>query len=339
MNEEQFTRLSCSELRVNDLLVARMPDPVGRACLVPDGLPRSATVVDVAIVRSGDELLQRFLCLVVNDASFRQQAQSLLTGTTRQRISRGNLSKIAFKLPPLPVQRRIVDLMAHLDNQIANLRTERDAAEELVQALVRHSLSTFLDTQTVSLDTLVKDGVVELGRGHVISKIDLTENPGEFPVYSSAKANNGSIGAYGLHMFDEELITWSVDGGGHLFHRPKHKFSVTNIGGYLRILQPDVVSYKYLSVVLRDLHSRLVFDWQSKAHPSVIRFAYSTIPLPAIELQNGVERLITPSESLTAVLALEIDRLMMLRASLTSCLLSCEIQIPDAYDSLLDGVA
>jgi type I restriction enzyme S subunit len=139
-----------------------------------------------------------------------------------------------------------------------------------------------------TLDELVNSGVVVLGRGNVISKRDMEAEPGPYPVYSSAQNNDGRIGSYNKYMFDEELITWSVDGGGHVFYRPQHKFSVTNIGGYLRILDSTKFLYPFLAAVLQKLHSQHVFDWQNKAHPSVIRKLYNSIPLAPIAEQRRI---------------------------------------------------
>jgi len=70
---------------------------------------------------------------------------------------------------------------------------------------------------------------IELTRGNVISQQDMIESPGSYPVYSSSIQNGGMFGRYGHYMYNEELITWSVDGGGNFFYRPNHKFSVTNV--------------------------------------------------------------------------------------------------------------
>jgi type I restriction enzyme M protein len=140
----------------------------------------------------------------------------------------------------------------------------------------------------VSLQDLVDEGIVSLGRGNIISKIDMAEMPGSYPVYSSAKENDGKFGEYGKFMFDEELITWSVDGGGRIFHRPRHRFSVTNVGGTLRINDRNKLDYHYLYRVLTYLHSQVTFDWVQKAHPSVIRRIYSEIPLPPLEVQREI---------------------------------------------------
>ncbi len=117
-------------------------------------------------------------------------------------------------------------------------------------------------------------GEIELGRGNVISSIDLTVFLGDYPVYSSSAVGAGEFGRYGRFMFDEELITWSIDGGGRPFYRPKHRYSVTNVCGYLRIKSSGAWNYRYLHALLEKLQSGIQFDYQMKAHPSVIRELY-----------------------------------------------------------------
>ena len=141
---------------------------------------------------------------------------------------------------------------------------------------------------TFSLHEIIERGWVELGRGKVISKLDIAAKPGPYPIYSSAKDGDGKFGEYGEYLFDEELITWSVDGGGRLFYRQKHKFSVTNVGGFLRIIDRSVFDYKYLWYALTLAHSRVVFDWVKKAHPSTIRKEYKDIPVPTLPEQQRI---------------------------------------------------
>ncbi|MDQ7074088.1 MAG: hypothetical protein Q9O24_02820 [Gammaproteobacteria bacterium] len=44
MNNIQFSKLRCTELKKEDILIARMPDPIGRACLFPNEDQRCVTV-------------------------------------------------------------------------------------------------------------------------------------------------------------------------------------------------------------------------------------------------------------------------------------------------------
>jgi type I restriction enzyme S subunit len=142
------------------------------------------------------------------------------------------------------------------------------------------------------LDDYITSGVIELTRGNVISKIDIQHNPGDNPIYSSSIHKEALFGRYNPFMFDEELITWSVDGGGNFFYRPKHKFSVTNVSGILRILKKDRLIYKYLFYLLDWEHSFFKFDYQTKAHPSVIRRMYDILE-PSIFEQKKIVDVLT----------------------------------------------
>jgi type I restriction enzyme S subunit len=126
---------------------------------------------------------------------------------------------------------------------------------------------------TVTLDSEINRGNIKLGRGNIISSIDIARNPGDYPIYSSSAKGTGEFGRYGDYMFDEELITWSVDGGGRFFFRPKHKFSVTNVSGFMRI-DADIWDRKFVYYSLDFQHQKITFDYQTKAHPSVIRTLY-----------------------------------------------------------------
>lgn len=106
-------------------------------------------------------------------------------------------------------------------------------------------------------------------------------------------------------MFDEPLITWSVDGGGRFFFRSKHKYSVTNVCGYMRVKGNDW-DQRYVYYSLDYQHSKLFFDYQSKAHPSVIRKIYTLKPLSKpeqskiAEVLSTVDRAIAQTEALIA---------------------------------------
>ncbi|MCB2212998.1 restriction endonuclease subunit S [bacterium] len=146
------------------------------------------------------------------------------------------------------------------------------------------------------LDQFIRDGSIELGRGNIISRVDIYQDPGPYPIYSSSAKGDGAFGHYGSYMFDEELITWSVDGGGRLFYRPKHKFSVTNVSGYLRIKSHDL-DYRFVHYMLDHQHGEAVFDYQDKAHPSVIRSRYYLVPLP-IQEQRKIAAVLTTVDNL-----------------------------------------
>lgn len=102
-------RLGCTLLAPGDVLVARMPDPLGRACEFPGDPRPCVTVVDVAIVRPDKRsIVPTWLMWAINSRPVRTEVESLKAGTTRKRISRKNLASITLAVPPVGEQRRIV---------------------------------------------------------------------------------------------------------------------------------------------------------------------------------------------------------------------------------------
>jgi type I restriction enzyme S subunit len=167
---------------------------------------------------------------------------------------------------------------------------------------------------TKKLSKCVEEGLIELKRGIVISEKDMKECPGPYPVYSSSSQNNGFFGTYGRYMFDEELITWSVDGGGYFFYRPKHKFSVTNVVGILRLLTDELI-YKFVYYHLVWQRSRLEFDYVKKAHPSVIKDLYE-IPFPPLPIQQKIVKILDTIQSAVEIQEKIIEKTKELKKSL-----------------------
>ena len=238
----------------------------------------------------GKSLDARFLFHGIN--KFLKEIEDVTGYTTVKHLSSKSILAIEMPVPPLEEQKRIVALLdaatAHVTELTACYELARTHANNLFTSALREALESDQSAPLRTLDELCEEGTVKLGRGNIISKKDIAAKPGSYPIYSSARENEGKFGEYGDYMFDEEMITWSIDGGGRLFYRPKHKFSVTNVGGTLRVLDPRLLYSHYLHRDLHNLHSQRVFDWVFKAHPSVIRKVYDAIPMPPLAEQKRV---------------------------------------------------
>ncbi len=137
------TELNCTFLKEGDLIIARMPHPLGRATIFPlKGHEKYVTVVDVAIIRfENTSILTKFFLYNINSPNSRRKIEELQSGTTRKRISRKNLATITFPLAPLPEQRAIVNkiekLFSELDNGINNLKKAKEKLEIYRQAVLK----------------------------------------------------------------------------------------------------------------------------------------------------------------------------------------------------------
>ena len=139
LTKEKALELNCTFLNSGDILIARMPDPIGRACIFPQLHKECVTVVDICVVRPKNENVDsKWLMHCINSREFNNQILNYVTGTTRQRISRGNLSDLNIALPPLEEQKRIAAILDKADA----IRQKRQQAIALSDDFLR---SVFLD--------------------------------------------------------------------------------------------------------------------------------------------------------------------------------------------------
>ena len=151
-------------------------------------------------------------------------------------------------------------------------------------------------------------GVAELSRGRVMSKEYLINNAGEYPVYSSQTANNGEIGKIRTFDYDGEYVTWTTDGAiaGTVFHRTK-KFSITNVCGLIRIKNTKVLNYKFLFYWLSIEAKKYVYSGMGNPKLMSNQIAKIPIPIPPLEIQQEIVRILDSFSMLTAELQAELQ--------------------------------
>ena len=171
ITEETFKRLNCTEVKKGDILVSRLPEPVGRACIVPNLAEKLITAVDCTIVRTTTNALPEYLNYYMQSPQYFSSVKDKVTGATRQRISRKNLGEINIFLPPLAEQQRIVAKLdaafAEIDRAI-ELAEVKNAEVEKLKANVLKNLLSGGDCQTVKL-------------GEVIEKTETVNPSSKFP--------------------------------------------------------------------------------------------------------------------------------------------------------------
>lgn len=223
-------------------------------------------------------------------------------------VNRNELHRESITVPRgVSEQRAIADALGDVDALLDALDQLVDKQRALKQAAMQQLLTgrTRLpgftgESMVLGVAELERRGFLKLGRGQVISRKNIDARPGNYPIYSSSIHNDGVFGRYGDFMFDEELVTWSIDGGGDFFYRAKHRFSVTNVCGFVRV-DTSRIDYRYLAAELQVLHGRKNFDYQSKAHPSVVRKEYE-LRLPPLAEQTAIAAVLSDMDAEVAAL-------------------------------------
>lgn len=138
ITEETFDRLHCTEVLAGDVLVSRLPDPIGRACIVPAMGVKAITAVDCTILRFNDDNLARYFVHYTTSREYLDKVEALSGGSTRSRISRKEIEKLTIPIPDSIEQ--IIEINNRLtvaDKEIELLEKEVEAQYRLKKALMQ----------------------------------------------------------------------------------------------------------------------------------------------------------------------------------------------------------
>ena len=138
ISEESFEDLDCTEVVPGDILICRLAEPVGRACVAPNLGKKMITSVDVCIIKPRSEVNSQYVSYLLSTSYYLNWMDAIARGGTRGRVSRTMLGEIRAPLPPREVQDQIVsnltaeikhidDLDKKLGDQIRQLREYRTA--------------------------------------------------------------------------------------------------------------------------------------------------------------------------------------------------------------------
>lgn len=257
------------------------------------------------------------------------------------------MAEILVPFPPPSEQRRIAEILDAADE--ATRQTGRVIAKlKAVKAGLLHDLLTrgldehgqlrdlqahperFKDSPLGRIPrewAVVQVGdICTLGRGRVISQIDLAEHPGLYPVYSSQSKDEGIFGYLDTFDFEGEYVTWTTDGAyaGTVFYR-SGRFNCTNVCGTLRP-KSEALSMRYLALVLSTRTNRYVsYIGNPKLMNNVM--AKIPLPLPSHNEQKAIARCLDAHDARIRAEAAGLAKLRQVKRGLMDDLLTGRVRV------------
>ncbi|OQX34583.1 MAG: hypothetical protein B0D91_12270 [Oceanospirillales bacterium LUC14_002_19_P2] len=160
ITDDKFQQLACTEVYAGDVLISRLNNPIGRACVVPDLHSRIVTSVDNVIFRPDNQYVKEFLVYLFSSKDYFKHTSNLARGATMKRISRGLLGNIRVIVPPPSEQNQIANFLDHETAKIDTLIEEQQSLIRLLkekrQAVISHAVTKGLNPQTPMKDSGVE---------------------------------------------------------------------------------------------------------------------------------------------------------------------------------------
>jgi hypothetical protein len=270
------------------------------------------------------------------------------SGTNILHIGATRAAAMRVLLPPLPVQRRIVDVMAAVDEHVRSLAI---AAGNLADVLAVHLASTYREFMDTTAATRLGDVLTEVKR--------------PVAVEPSASYNQIGIRSHGRGVFVKEPVT-GVDLGSKKVYWVEPGDLVINIvfawEGAIAVVPPGLSGYCAS-------HRFPTYQRTDGGDVAFFRYFFSTqdgvsllgdcspggagrnrtlnrrrlldsavyLPEPAVQLHAIAE--FRALEAARGELTSELDHLRSFRSALLAGLLNREVEIPETYDSFLEKVS
>lgn len=145
ITEDTFRKLHCTEIHPNDVLICRLAEPVGRACLAPYLKERMITAVDNCILKPSSNYHSKFIVYFLSSIHYLDYLETLARGGTRQRISRSMLGDLNFIFPSYEEQQQIATYLDNktqkIDKLISNKQKQIELLKEERQAIINNAVS------------------------------------------------------------------------------------------------------------------------------------------------------------------------------------------------------
>lgn len=118
-SEKKFQQLQRHAAYPGDVLIAKMAEPVARACVLSPEFDKFMISADCIKLRPDRKKTSaRYLAYVINSPFVREQAEKQSKGITRLRINLGEVKKLIIPIPSLPIQEKIVKKLDYIFTQL-----------------------------------------------------------------------------------------------------------------------------------------------------------------------------------------------------------------------------
>jgi type I restriction enzyme S subunit len=138
IDDKQADALSNVDVSPRDILLNITGDSIGRCCMAPEAYLPARVNQHVSIIRANARADARYLLYYLNAPAKKADLLSRVHGGTRRALTKGIIEEFEVEIPPLPIQRRIAEILGRLDDKIEVNRRINRTLEAMAQALYRH---------------------------------------------------------------------------------------------------------------------------------------------------------------------------------------------------------
>ncbi len=195
ISKEKAEELRPHWVSSGDILITKMGDPPGDACLYPSGQSTAVITADCIKFRPCNILsFPVYFVFAINSQVVRPQILAITKGVAQLKVSLGRFKTIAFPLPPLAEQRRIVSELERRLSVINELESVVTANLKRAERLRQSILKRAFEGKLVPQDPKDEPASVLLERIRAErTRREMVGATGRSPLQTSSKKRNSRV--------------------------------------------------------------------------------------------------------------------------------------------------
>ena len=158
ISETTFEELCCEEVLPGDVIISRLTDPIGRACIVPNIGKKIVTSVDNIILRHSLDFSSKFIVHRFSSLDYFNELNLLASGTTLQRVSREDIGSVRIAFPKIYDQEKIATYIDNktniIDELIEKTKLSIEKLKERRSSFITAAVTGKIDIREAALPTL-----------------------------------------------------------------------------------------------------------------------------------------------------------------------------------------
>ncbi|HII4397793.1 TPA: restriction endonuclease subunit S [Clostridium perfringens] len=339
ITEEKFDELSKGKLQKNDLIIT-LRGSIGNVAKFNGDIYETGFInAQIMIIRSND-INPTYLSKYLISVKSQKQITSISSGSAQPQLTKSELKKLKVIVPSEYEQKKIVEILSTVDEQIENTEKLIQKNQELKKGLMQQLL-----TKGIGHTEFKKTELGEIPKAWEIKKIEeiceildskrvplngkqRLKMQGDIPYYGA----NAIVDYINDYIFDDELILIAEDGGnfGEFREKPiafyvKGKCWVNNHAHVLKAIECENSKWIFYNLVHKDITEIVQGGTRAKLNQKDLRNI--KIPFPNLDEQEKIALILSSIDKKIEQYKYKKEKLEELKKGLMKQLLNGNIRV------------
>ena len=178
ISEERYVESPEIMLQPDDVLICKDGAGIGKIGIVGTLPDRTTINSSLLLIRSGDQILPKFLYRCLSSPYFQQIVNSRLNGATTPHLYQRDITEFPVVLPPIPEQHRIVGILDEAFDALATAKANAEKNLQNTRALFESHLQSVFTQRGEGWVESALETVASILNGYAFKSTDFSPKNG-----------------------------------------------------------------------------------------------------------------------------------------------------------------